>query len=314
MTSVRPKVSVLLTTYNRERYVSQAVDSVLAQTFTDFELIIVDDHSTDRTFEIVRTYAERDPRIRVSQNARTLGQFGNRNHAASLARAPYLKYHDSDDVMYRHCLSVMVSMLDEMPEAGFGISSGNAWPGGPCPMLLTPRMAYQREFFGAGMFMCGPAGAIFRTEVFRSLGGFDDHGTPSDYLFWLRACRQVSVALLPADLFWYRIHPDQAFSNPRVAGEYARTAADAWRALASDDCPLTPDERERARRNRAYHVAKRTVQDARRGRWDLVWTRVRFSGMGPLEWLWYLRPPRRDFLAGTPREANGDFIRPSWLS
>src|SRR3954469_22732147 len=97
--SAHPSVSVLLTTYNRERYVAEAIESVLAQTFEDFELIVSDDCSSDRTLEIVNGYARRDRRIRVAVNDRNLGDYGNRRHVASLATGRYLKYHDSDDVM-----------------------------------------------------------------------------------------------------------------------------------------------------------------------------------------------------------------------
>ena len=92
------------------------------------------------------------------------------------------------------------------PGAAFGLSPARYWPGGPCPMLISPRMSYQREFLGSGMFNAGPAGAIFRTQAFHELGGFADRGAASDYVFWLHACARVPVLLLPADLFWYRTH------------------------------------------------------------------------------------------------------------
>jgi hypothetical protein len=305
-----PVVSVLLTSYNRERYIASAIQSVLAQTFGDFELLVTDDCSTDGTADIARSFERLDTRVRVVVNERNLGQFGNRNRTAELARAPLLKYHDSDDLMYRHCLEVMVSMLRSEPRAGFGLSSGWCWPGGPCPMLLTPRMSYQREFFGAGLFMCGPSGAIFRTEVFRELGGFIDHGVPSDYFFWLRACARVNVLLLPADLFWYRMHPSQEFQSGKAQREYARVFGASWQALDAPECPLTPEERERAKRNRVYHLAKRTAEDLRRARWTSAHTRLRTSGLTLRDWLTYLRRPRRDQLAGTPVDADGDYVIP----
>ena len=307
-----PAVSVLLTTYNRESFLAPAIESVLSQTYENFELVIVDDGSTDRTVEIARSYERLDSRVRVLVNERNLGQFRNRNRAAELARAPLLKYHDSDDLMYPHCLSVMVPMLLSEPRAGFGLSSGSRWSGGPCPMLLTPRMAYQREFFGEGLFFCGPAGAIFRAEVFRELGGFPDEGVASDHLFWMRACKTISVLLMPADLFWYRLHPAQEFQSAKGRQEYARVPGLVWRALQAPDCPLTSEEREQARRNRAYHTARRTLEDLRRGRWEFAWNRLRYSNMGPADWLRYLRRPRRDAFAGTPLGPDGEFIIPGW--
>src|SRR3977135_506019 len=95
-----PLVSVLLTVYNREPYLAASIESALAQTWGAFEIIIVEDRSTDGSVEIARRYERLDRRIRIVVNERNYGQFANRNHAASLASTPYLKFHDSDDVMY----------------------------------------------------------------------------------------------------------------------------------------------------------------------------------------------------------------------
>jgi hypothetical protein len=309
-----PAVSVVMTAFNREAYIGGAIESVLQQTFGDFELVIVDDCSTDGTVDVARSYERRDSRVRVSINAQNLGDYGNRNHAAALARAPFFKYHDSDDLMYPHCLEVMVSAMRTEPRASFGLSRGVAWPGGACPMLLTPRMAYQREYFGGGLFMCGPAGAIFRTDAFRRLGGFVDVGVPSDLIFWIRACRTEHVLLLPADLFWYRVHPAQEMQSATGRRQYARAAGWMWEALDAPECPLTAVEREQAKRNRAYHLAKRTLQAMRHGDWQFAIERLRYSCISLSDWMKYLRPPRRDQLAGTPFAADGDFMTPGWVA
>jgi hypothetical protein len=302
-----PLVSVLLTAFNRESYLAASIESVLAQTWGDFELIVVDDLSTDGTIDIARRYERLDSRVRVVLNDRNYGQFANRNHAASLATAPFLKFHDSDDLMYPHCLGVMVPALRGEPRAGFGLSSSRAWPGGAVPMLLTPRQSYQREFLGFGLFMCGPAAALFRTDVFRDLGGFEDYGTPSDTIFWIRACARHPVLLLPGDLFYYREHPGQAFQEPDVARQYAMVTAHMWRALSAADCPLDERERAVARRNVAFSAGKSIWNAARRGDFGLAWLRAIESGISPVEWFRYLRPPRRSGLAGMPTIAE---VRP----
>ena len=123
-----PIVSVLMTAYNRERYIAAAIDSVLGQTFEDFELIVSDDASSDRTVAIADAYARRDPRIRVTVNPRNLGDYPNRRQAASLARGEFLNYHDSDDIMYPHCLAVMIDAIKSAPTAAFALSASCAWP------------------------------------------------------------------------------------------------------------------------------------------------------------------------------------------
>ena len=94
-----PTISVLMTAYNREEFIAKAIESVLASTFTDFELLIVDDASTDKTVEIAQTCAAKDSRINVVVNKKNLGQFANRNKAASYATGTYLKFVDSDDLV-----------------------------------------------------------------------------------------------------------------------------------------------------------------------------------------------------------------------
>jgi glycosyltransferase involved in cell wall biosynthesis len=313
MIAARPPVSVVVTSYNRASFVGACIESVLQQHFTDFELLIVDDGSTDETVDIAREYERRDRRVRVVCNDRNLGQFENRNHAAGLARGELLKFHDSDDLMYPHCLGVMVSMLESEPRAGFGLSSGQAWPGGPCPMLLTPRMAYQREFFGGGLFMCGPGGSIFRRDVFREVGGFPLLGPHSDVLLWLRACKTTPCVLMPGDLFWYRVHEGQHLQT--AAGQYDALPLfrQIWDALDSPDCPLTHEEREQAKRNSTYKLLRKTVQDLRRRQWRFAAARVRASSMTIPDWVKYLRPPKRNPFAGTPIGPDGGFLNPSWV-
>jgi hypothetical protein len=82
--------------------------------------------------------------------------------------------------------------------------------------------------------------------------------------------------------------------------------------LQASDCPLTPEEREQAKRNRAYHVARRTMEDLRRRRFAFALNRLRYSSMRPGDWLRYLRRPRRDAFAGTPLDADGEFRIPAW--
>ena len=103
-------VSVVIPAYNRERYLADAVDSVLAQTFTDFELLIVDDGSRDRTVEIAKSY--RDPRIRLVRHERNRGVAAARNTGVAEARGAYVAFLDSDDVAYPDRLARQVAFLD----------------------------------------------------------------------------------------------------------------------------------------------------------------------------------------------------------
>ena len=313
--SAAPLVSVLMTAYNRERYVGAAIESVLAQTFADFELIVVDDGSVDRTVEVARQY-EDDPRLRIVLNERNLGDYPNRNRAAALARGRFLKYHDSDDVMYRIACRPWWARSTPSGVPALRLSGAAGWAGGPCPMLLTPRMCYQREFLGTqGLFMCGPASALFRADVFRALGGFPHLGVGSDYVFWLRACARVSVLLVSGDLFWYRVHPGQEIGKPAAAAEYAHAWRQAWPALLATDCPLTAEERELAKRNWTFIIARDALRALRSGQWSAARLRLAHAGLSWTDWLRYLRPPRRDRLAGSPMSRHeGGGVEPPPLA
>jgi len=298
-----PLVSVLLTAYNREAFIAESIESVLAQTFTDFELIVSDDGSTDGTAGIACEFARRDARVRVSVNERNLGDYPNRKRAACLARGQFLKYHDSDDVMYRHCLEVMVGALLAEPRAAVALSASHAWPGGKCPMLLTPKLAFEREYLGTGLFQLGPAAALFRTEVYRELGGFPDEGVASDLLFWIHACSKVNVLLVPADLFYYRIHSGQEYARPDNTIPYAQARAAAWKMLNSPECPLERDVLDRAKTNFLWAATRDAYRHLRRGRFSAAAATVRFLGLDVADWIRHLRPPNRDPNAGTPAES-----------
>jgi glycosyltransferase involved in cell wall biosynthesis len=119
-----PKVSVLVPTYNYARYLSEAIESVLAQDFADFELLISDDASTDGSAEIIREFARRDPRIRVQFHSRNLGMVANWNWCLGQARGQYIKFLFGDDrLMGPDSLGRLVALLDNAPTAVLAASA-----------------------------------------------------------------------------------------------------------------------------------------------------------------------------------------------
>lgn len=107
-----PRVSIGLAVYNGEKYLEQAIQSILAQTFTDFELIISDNASTDRTAEICQKYAAQDPRIRYSRNLTNIGGANNENLTFRLSRGEYFRWAAHDDVLASTLLEKCVEVLD----------------------------------------------------------------------------------------------------------------------------------------------------------------------------------------------------------
>lgn len=301
-----PRVTVLVTVYNRARWLGASLESVLAQTYGDIAVVVVDDASTDGSVEVARQYARWDSRLRVFENARNLGDFGNRNRAAVLVETEYFKFHDSDDMLYPHALQAMVPPLVAAPAAGMAASGHGEWAGGPCPLLLTPAQCYEREFLGSGLFMLGPGGLLFRTAAFHQVGGFDEVGPQSDLAFWLKACRTLSVLLVPNDLYWYRVHLGQENQSAAASASRGASARREWEALSHPACPLSPPLREQARRHHAFNTARAAWRLSRRGRWREAAAFLRACGLTTGDWLRYLRRPRRVHGAGTP---PGDFDR-----
>ena len=297
-----------MTAYNRAGYIAASIESVLGQTFADFELIVVDDRSTDGTVDVVRGYLG-DPRVRLVENERNLGDYPNRNHAATYARGEFLKYHDSDDLMYPHCLDIMVKGLRAAPSAALALTSSREWPGGPAPMLLTPPLSFAREYLGFGLFQVGPSCALFRRQAFFDLGRFPEAGVHSDRLFWLKACAMVNVLLVSGDLFWYRVHAGQELQTDRAERDRARIDSHFWRVLDDPACPLGPSERQIAKRNVAALAAKHIIGDLRSRRFGLAWFRFRHCGLSPADWPRYLRRPRRTAGAGIPPARGVSSVR-----
>jgi len=116
LTDSIPRVSVGMPVYNSEEFIAATIESILAQTLTNFELIISDNASTDRTGDICQAYARSDPRIRYFRNARNIGVPGNYNAVLGRARAAYFKWSASNDLCRPRFLEACVAVLDARPD------------------------------------------------------------------------------------------------------------------------------------------------------------------------------------------------------
>jgi len=261
----RPLVSVLTTVYNREEFIAECIESVLASSFQDYEYIVVDDCSKDRTVEIARRYAG-DPRVRLHVNEKNIGQFPNRNHAAELASGRYVKYLDSDDVLYPHCLQVMVYCMEQFPHAGVGISERGRGIV-PLPVCLDPLSAWRQALLGPGLLTRSPLSTIIRRDAFHACGGFRfPNAKTNDTLFLYEICAVYAAVLLPADLGFYRVHVNQinaGLTRDRAMGETARYLPEI---ILSGKCPLGSEEQQQAYRNVVGPFARYCLRLALRGR------------------------------------------------
>ena len=214
----KPLVSVLMTAYNREDYIAEAIESVLAQTMQGLELVIVDDGSTDHTVDIARRYTD-DPRVRLHFNEKNLGDYPNRNRAAELAVGRYLKYLDADDLIYPHALAVMVEAMEKWPIAALGLSWNVTDPPQPYPFISSPAAVYRAHYLGRSFLGVGPSAAILRRDAFEAVGGFTGRQFIGDSELWLKLAARWPLLSLPPALIWWRRHEGQQMSIEQTRPE-----------------------------------------------------------------------------------------------
>jgi glycosyltransferase involved in cell wall biosynthesis len=238
-----PLVSVLMAAYNSEKYIGEAIESVLASTFTDFELIICDDRSTDATARIAQSFALKDNRVQVYVNEKNFGDYPNRNKVASYAKGTYLKYLDHDDVIYPWGLSVMVHCMQAQPTASFGLMCSKLYQQTPFPILVNKETAYRHYFFDKALAI-GPTGAIIKREAFESIRGFSGKPFVGDIELWLTLSQKFDMVRMPNDLIWYRLH-DQQESKRELKDPFntVRRYHVYKSALEHELCPLPERDR-----------------------------------------------------------------------
>lgn len=185
-----PKVSVVMACHNEEHYLVECLDSILAQTLTDWELLAVDDGSTDRTREILRAYAAKDSRIRLWSFDDCKGPYVRRNFAIGHSRAPFISIHDADDVMRHDKLGRFYEQIGRDPCLGV-VGSWYRWflndistpDFGDCMELPVSHEEIMQRF-AAWTDICLHGSAIIRKSLFDAIGFFDEHPWGSDS-FWL---------------------------------------------------------------------------------------------------------------------------------
>lgn len=215
-TSVLPSVSVCIPAYNNEGYIIETINSVLAQTFTDFELVVIDDCSKDGTAAVVETVT--DSRVRLVRNEKNLGMAGNWNRCIEEAKAPLVKILCADDVLYPDSLHLEVKALQDNPDINL-VSSDTAlinlqgervgafkrWPkrGRMNGRRLAGISLLLNNFFGA------PCNNLFRKEAAKTVGGFDP-AFPYilDFDFWIRLACTGDVYIIHKMLNGFRLRSD----------------------------------------------------------------------------------------------------------
>ncbi|WP_228850344.1 glycosyltransferase family 2 protein [Aegicerativicinus sediminis] len=243
----QPLVSVLMPVYNSEKYLAEAIDSVVASTYQNWELIIVDDRSNDRSHEIAKTFQEKDKRIKVYVNKINLGDYPNRNQAVSYAKGKYLKFVDHDDYIYPYGLEQLVYYMEQFPEAGYGLCSLPQDKARIFPFQLNPKEAYTRHYFEQPLFHKAPLSAIMKKDCFERAGKFSGKPLLGDFEMWHIMSQKYPVVLMPQGIVWYRQHDEQeSAKNRNDPMEPFKYILLSKKLLIDDRCPLNEKARTQA--------------------------------------------------------------------
>jgi glycosyltransferase involved in cell wall biosynthesis len=207
-------VSVIIPTYNRDRTLKEAIDSALAQTFTDFELIVVDDGSTDNTKNILSCY--KDKIIVISEKNR--GVSAARNAGISRASGRFIAFLDSDDLWYAEKLYTQIEFFNSNPQAMI-CQTEEIWIRNN--VRVNPKKRHKKPsgmFFEASLGLCliSPSAVMIKQELFDKIGLFDE-SLPAceDYDLWLRVTCRYPVYLIDKPMIVKRGgHEDQLSKMP----------------------------------------------------------------------------------------------------
>ena len=199
-----------MTSYNREIYIGDAIESVLASTYTNLELIVVDDGSKDKTVKIAQQLASSDSRVRVYQNPKNLGDYANRNKAASYASGEWIMSVDSDDKINADGIEKVLNCMAIFPNADFGMTyfRDNTM------VEFDPNTAIRKHLLEAPFLAVGPGGTIIRRSFFEKINGYSaKYGPAGDLYFNLKAASQTNIVMLPFEFHFYRRHEGQEINN-----------------------------------------------------------------------------------------------------
>ncbi len=209
-----PSVSIVTTVYNREQYLAKTVESVLAQTYRNFELLVWDDGSTDCSVEIARQYAEQDKRVRVIA-AKHQGQGRALQSAFAATEGKYVAQVDSDDVLAPTALTSTVEILDTHPSIGlvytnYAVIDEKGWIKGEGERCDIP---YSKERLLVDFMIFHFR--LIRRSVYDQVGGIDpDLELVEDYDLCLRLSEMTEIYHVKELLYYYRIHR-QSLSHQR---------------------------------------------------------------------------------------------------
>jgi len=302
--SAVPLVSVVMIFLNEERFLEEAVQSVRDQKLSDWELILVDDGSTDRSRSIAKDLAARDPKIRYVEHPdhENRGMSASRNLGVAHATAPYIAFLDADDIWLPDKLAEQVEVLETMPDVAMVAGAKQYWyswdPGSTKTdrIVLTGEIADRRLDPPEAALTLYPLGTatgagtdfLVRRSVFESVGGFEEHfrGRFEDQAFVVKIFLNHPVYFSSRIWLRYRQHDASCSVQTNLTNTVRQRGEFLGWLLQSDDVRRLDDQRisaaiQRRRRELSYlalvaRLVDRLPPRLLRNLRELVW-RIRFS-------------------------------------
>lgn len=217
-----PKVSVIIPVYNGEKYISQTLESVFSQSFQDFEVIVINDGSTDRTDEILSAYGQRIVYLLNNHG----GPASSRNRGLDVARGSHIAFLDADDLWHPAKLEKQVAFAEAHPEYGIVTTDAANFDETGVTAAST---AAAHKFIPSGDVLehllfdnwVGTSCAMVRRACFEKVGGFDEERFVwgEDWIMWMRVAAEYPVYFLDEVLVQYRMHP-QGYSRANLDKHY----------------------------------------------------------------------------------------------
>ncbi|OQY47637.1 MAG: hypothetical protein B6242_04515 [Anaerolineaceae bacterium 4572_78] len=218
-----PTISVLMGVYNGEKYLAQAINSIFMQTFTDFEFIIIDDGSTDRTSEILSSY--HDPRLKIFHQD-NMGLTKTLNKALGMAHGKYIARMDADDIAMPERFEKQVAFLDNRPEVGVlgtnGVFRDEIEKIETYPILLQTDLEIKQNLIKGNRFI--HSSIMLRKSLLDKYGGYDERFTQAqDYALWIKLAPHTQFANLPDVLLIHREHRQTVSMRQRTGWKIFRS-------------------------------------------------------------------------------------------
>lgn len=244
-----PLVSICIPTYNASKHLTECLDSVIAQTFTDFEVIVVDNQSSDETLDIVKSYSVNDSRFRISVNEQNIGAINNFNRCAELAKGEWIKYVHADDLIAPDCLEKLVAAAksDSVLVCGrrefvFGekvsektknyyfdiLSNRSIESLFPNAIDISAQDFCKATLKNIGFNIVGePVAVLVHRNAFHRYGIFNRHiVNKCDVELWARIAVHTGVTYVSQTLAFHRVHNDSVTTSNTGKRHYRKSRID----------------------------------------------------------------------------------------